>query len=69
MSIAEFFAILGIFVIVWWIGRKVAQALDRYELMKGQRRNDGRGPRDGRGERRNMGMPGFPVHPRPNSSR
>ena len=37
MTIAEFFAILGIFVIVWWIGRKVAQALDRYELMKGQR--------------------------------
>jgi len=67
MSIAEFFAILGIFVVVWWIGRKVAQALDQYELMKGQRRNDRGGPRGGM--RRNTGMPGFPVHPRPNGSR
>ena len=46
MNAAEIFGIFGIFVIIWWIGRRVAQAFDRYELMKEQRENDGNGRRN-----------------------
>ncbi len=41
--------IFGIFVIIWWIGRRLAQAFDRYELMKEQRKNDGNGRRNAGG--------------------
>jgi hypothetical protein len=36
MNITEFFAVVGILAIMWWIGRRVAQAMDQYELMKRQ---------------------------------
>ena len=38
MNIAEIVSIFGIFVVVWWIGRRAADAFDRYELMKDQRK-------------------------------
>ena len=76
MNAAEFFAVFGIFVGIWWIGRSAAQALDRYELMKAQRRKiEENGHRDGMGQPRNTERPRstetltFPVHPRPSGSR
>ena len=76
MNAAEFFAAFGIFVSIWWIGRRVAHALDRYELMKEQRRKiEGNGHRDKMGRQRNTEMPrnteklSFPVHPRPSGWR
>jgi hypothetical protein len=63
MNFAEFFAVCGIFAIVWWICRTVARALDRYELMKEQRKHNGNRRRDGMDQRRNTER--LPVHPRP----
>ena len=37
MNIAGIVSIFGIFVAVWWVGRRMANAFDRYELMKDQR--------------------------------
>ena len=53
MNAAEIFGLFGIFVIVWWIGRRLGHALDRYELMKEQRKNDGTGRRNAVGRPRN----------------
>ena len=53
MNIAEIVSIFGIFVVVWWIGRRAADAFERYELMKDQRNTDRSGRLDAVGRRRN----------------
>ena len=52
MNIAEIVSIFGIFVVVWWIGRRAASAFERYELMKDQRKTDRSGRVDAMGRRR-----------------
>ena len=36
MNLTEMFAIFGIFVVMWWIGRRLVRAIERYDLMKYQ---------------------------------
>lgn len=36
MNLTEMFAIFGIFVVMWWIGRRLVRAIERYDLMKNQ---------------------------------
>ena len=66
MNVTEFFAVFGILVIMWWIGRRVAQALDRYELMKRQceTKIEARERRERRSEPRTTHTARYAVHPR-----
>jgi len=68
MNAAGVLAIFGIFVIVWWVGRRVAQALDRYELMKNQRKRQGNGHLDTTSRSR-ADRVRVRVHPRASGSR
>lgn len=65
MNIAEIVSIFGIFVVVWWVGRKAADAFERYELMKDQRKTDGHGRLDTVGRRRNTDRVRAAGHSRP----
>jgi len=65
MNVTEFFAVFGIFVVMWWIGRRVAQAMDRYELMKRQCKTGAVERRNAAGEPRKRRTISYPVHPRP----
>jgi hypothetical protein len=69
MNAAEIFGLFGIFVIIWWIGRRVGDALDRYELMKEQRNNDGNGRRNAVGRPRNADVLRAPARPRQSALR
>ena len=69
MTVTEFFAVFGIFAIMWWIGRRVAQALDRYELMKRQCKTGAVERRIAAGEPRKTRVLSYSGHPRPTGSR
>jgi len=69
MNAAEIFGIFGIFVIIWWVGRRLAQAFDRYELMKEQRKHDGNGRRNPVGRSRNADLLRASARPRQSAVR
>jgi len=69
MNVTEFFAVVGILIVMWWIGRRVAQAMDRYELMKRQCAGKQIERREPAGQPRKNPSLSYPVHPRPSDLR
>jgi len=69
MNVTEFFAVVGILVVMWWIGRRVAQAMDRYELMKRQCAAKATERREPTGEPNHKRNLHYGVHPRPSGLR
>jgi hypothetical protein len=71
MNLTEILAIFGVFVVMWWVGRRAAHALDRYELMKDQRKakTEAIERRDAISRRRNSDRPRVAMesHARPSA--